>query len=40
MGVEDGDDGGWRDKARGVSEGGAQEGRTKRVIQQEDEEET
>jgi len=31
-GVGDGDDGGWRDKARGVSEGGAQGVRMKGTI--------
>jgi hypothetical protein len=31
-GMGDGDDGGWRDKARGVSEGGAQAERMKGTI--------
>lgn len=38
MGVGDGDDGGWRDKARGVSEGRAQGERMKGTIQQDEDE--
>lgn len=37
--MEDGDDGGWRDKARGLSEGGAQrEGEGGRAVVEEKEE--